>query len=280
MVALAANAKRPLTTGSLLSGGPKSGRRRKFTTPLLIILVVQGLVAWHYWGGSDHEGVGVAEGSRDALARIWHPSSSSREPPGQLGGAGSVSTALRRRTDRALDVPFKLSSDPLPVHHIHEQIHFHNHPLSPHRPPSNQFLLAPDAVSSGRIKRTAPVLSIITATQNPREIMLETAASVLGQSLQNIEWIIVDDHTTKPESLAMLRQIAKDPRVVVIPNTGDKGLSASRNVALRWVLSEEKLREGRRPKYLASLDDDDLYEFTALEKVCLPPRPSRPGAAS
>lgn len=137
--------------------------------------------------------------------------------------------------------------------------------MSEHRPPSNQFLLAPDSVSSGRIHKVAPVLSIITAAQNPREIMLETAASVLGQSLQNIQWVIVDDHTNVTESLNLLDEIAKDPRVVILRNEGERGLAHSRNVALKWILSEENA--ARRPKYLASLDDDDLYELTALEKV-------------
>lgn len=267
MVALSTGSRRPLTIGalastSLLGSAPKS-RRRKFSVPLLVFLIVQGLLVRHYWSGGGGGDDDELEGTKAALARIW-PSPWDR--PAEVGAA-TTSTALRKRTDRALDVPFPLSVDPLPVHHIHEQIHFHNHPLSPHRPPSNQFLLSPKAVSGGRLRRTAPVISIITATQNPRAIMLETAASVLGQSLQNVEWVIVDDHTTDPDSLAMLREIAKDPRVVIVPNTGDKGLSASRNVALRWILSDDKLRAGRRPKYLASLDDDDLYELTALEKV-------------
>ncbi|KPV73364.1 glycosyltransferase family 4 protein [Rhodotorula graminis WP1] len=253
------------STTALLGGGgaagrpANKGRRRKLSVPLVVLLVVQGLVLRHWWASRDDDG----EGTKAALARIW-PSTWDR-PVGV--GPGTTSTALRRRSDRALDAPFALSADPLPVHHVHEQIHFHNHPLSPHRPPPNQFLLSPKAVSSGLLKRTAPVISIVTATQNPRAIMLETAASVLGQSLQNVEWVIVDDHTTDPDSLAMLRQIARDPRVVIVPNTGAKGLSASRNVALRWILSDDKLRAGRRPKYLASLDDDDLYELTALEKT-------------
>ncbi|GAA5886968.1 hypothetical protein JCM6882_009401 [Rhodosporidiobolus microsporus] len=267
MVALPGTPRRALSitpgAASTSFGGlvpAKSGRRRKLTAPLLCLLVFQGFVAYRYWGASPSD----AASSISSYAERILPHHS---PIRHATHDGLHPQALRRRTDRALDVGFELSQDPLPVHHVHENIHFHNNPVSPHRPPTNQFLLAPDAVSSGKLKRQAPVLSIITATQNPREIMLETAATVLGQSLQNIQWVIVDDHTTKPESLEMLAQIAKDPRVVIVPNTGDKGLSASRNVALRWILSEEREKAGLRPKYLASLDDDDLYEFTALEKT-------------
>ncbi|GAA5858132.1 hypothetical protein JCM8547_005665 [Rhodosporidiobolus lusitaniae] len=235
----------------------KSGRRRKLTVPLLFLLAVQAFLAYRYWGHSPSSfSSHFPERIRGYHSPVRHPTKDSLHP-----------SALRRRTDRALDVPYSLSEDPLPVHHIHENIHFHNNPISPHRPPSNQFLLAPDVVASGKLKKQPPVVSIITATQNPREIMLETAATVLGQSLQNVQWVIIDDHTTNPDSLRMLKQIAKDPRVVILQNTGEKGLSASRNVALRWILSEEREKLGLWPRYMASLDDDDLYELTALEKT-------------
>ncbi|GAA5890091.1 hypothetical protein JCM5296_004767 [Sporobolomyces johnsonii] len=260
----------------------KSGRRRKLTIPLLVLLLVQGIVVFRYWGNSDE----LRERSRGWSARIsrlsgaggaggWRLSGRARWRTGDAAGgeaggavhAGILSTALLPRRDTALSAPFPLPEDPLPVHHIHELIHFHNHPISPHRPPSNQFLLAPDVVTSGHLKRTAPVLSIVTATQNPREVMLVTAASVLGQSLQNIQWVIVDDHSTNATSIAMLNEIAKDPRVVLLKNEGANGLSSSRNVALRYILGEENHKNGQRPKYMASLDDDDLYELTALEKT-------------
>ncbi|GAA5869501.1 hypothetical protein JCM16303_000492 [Sporobolomyces ruberrimus] len=273
MIALPPTPRRSLSGSFPGNNSPKSGRRRKVTIPLFILLLVQGIVVWRYWGDSEaldtkaHQwGERISSFGAATADRTWR-ASSSRPRPGKIRGfhSGDLSTALVPRRDKALNVPFQLSEEPLPVHHVHENIHFHNHPLSEHRPPSNQFLLAPDSVSSGRIHKTAPVLSIITATQNPREIMLETAASVLGQSLQNIQWVIVDDHSNVTESIAMLDNIAKDPRVVILHNHGDRGLSASRNVALRWLLSEENA--ARRPKYLASLDDDDLYELTALEKT-------------
>jgi len=275
MIALPPTPRRSLSSSFSLTPpltSPKSGRRRKVTIPLFILLLVQGVVVWRYWGDSEsldnkaHQwGERISNFGMATAERTW--GSSTRPKSAKMRGfhSGDLSTALLPRRDRALSVPFELSQNPLPVHHIHESIHFHNHPMSEHRPPSNQFLLAPDSVSSGRIHKVAPVLSIITAAQNPREIMLETAASVLGQSLQNIQWVIVDDHTNVTESLNLLDEIAKDPRVVILRNEGERGLAHSRNVALKWILSEENA--ARRPKYLASLDDDDLYELTALEKV-------------
>ncbi|GJN87257.1 hypothetical protein Rhopal_000205-T1 [Rhodotorula paludigena] len=135
---------------------------------------------------------------------------------------------------------------------------YHNTPVSPHRPPSHQFLLDPSADLS------RPTVAIITATNNPRSVMRETATTVFGQSLQNLVWVIVDDHTDEPDSLALLKEFARDPRVVVVKNPGQKGLAAGRNVGLDYVFRNFN----PPPKYLVSLDDDDLFEFTALEKTC------------
>ena len=133
---------------------------------------------------------------------------------------------------------------------------YSNNPLSIHRPPSNQFTLSPFA------QFDRPVVALIMATNNPRAVIRETATSLFGQSLQNFIWVIVDDHTTSAESIELLGAIAKDPRVVVLHNQGPKGLAQARNVALKWIFEQSFI-----PPYLVSLDDDDLFEFTALEKT-------------
>ena len=133
---------------------------------------------------------------------------------------------------------------------------YSNNPISIHRPPSNQFTLSPAA------QFDRPVVALIMATNNPRAVIRETATSLFGQSLQNFIWVIVDDHTTSAESIELLGAIAKDPRVVVLHNQGPKGLAQARNVALKWIFEQSFI-----PPYLVSLDDDDLFEFTALEKT-------------
>ncbi|GAA5985369.1 hypothetical protein JCM10908_006949 [Rhodotorula pacifica] len=282
-----------------------NNRRSRFTASAFIILFLHVLVAWRSWGHDGDDGLDNASGSlrvgspgwlakrARAKARAgggWNASSlllggggpdsawdSSATTYGELAQqflpasfrhnhhywpTDSLSPFSRKR----VSVPFELSEDPLPVHHVHEQIHFHNTPVSRHRPPANQFVRAKESLTHAQ-GGTAPVISIITATQNPREVILDTAKSVLGQSLQNLEWVIVDDHSTQQSSLDLLKEIAGDPRVTLLNNRGEKGLSASRNVALRYILSEDRRSRGTVPKYMASLDDDDLYEFTALEKV-------------
>lgn len=152
--------------------------------------------------------------------------------------------------------PSRISTTPLPVHHDENLIDYANTPISVHRPNMNQFSL------SATLPVTEPVVCIITATQNPREVMLESFRSIRHQSLQNWEWVIVDDHSTDPDSLELLQEIAKDPRVTLLVNSGMGGLAATRNVGFEYALSKPVV-----PPYFSCLDDDDLYELTALEKA-------------
>ncbi|GAA5869466.1 hypothetical protein JCM16303_000480 [Sporobolomyces ruberrimus] len=155
--------------------------------------------------------------------------------------------------------PFPPSEHPLPVHFQEHLVLYENTPVSSHRPRSNQFLLDPKADLS------RPEIAIITATNNPRpEMLLDTATTVFGQSLQNFVWVIVDDHTDLPESLDLLKDLSRDPRVVIVKNPGTQGLSAGRNVGIDYILTH--YAPTRIPPYLCSLDDDDLFEFTAFEK--------------
>ena len=125
---------------------------------------------------------------------------------------------------------------------------FANHPAAPGRA---RYPYAPEA------EQVPVTVSILTAFFNTDEVFLETVESVIGQSLQEWEWIIVDDGSTDEEALAHLRDlIAREPRVVVVhqPNAGP---AAARNAAFR-------LAKG---KYVALLDSDDLIEPTFLEKT-------------
>lgn len=102
---------------------------------------------------------------------------------------------------------------------------------------------------------------LITAAHNPRPVILETAKSILHQSLTNFEWVIVNDQTTDENSLKLLAEVAMDPRVTVLVNTG-KGLCAARNTGVDYGLAKATV-----PRYFLPIDDDDLFELTALEKL-------------
>lgn len=102
-----------------------------------------------------------------------------------------------------------------------------------------------------------PVVSIISAFYNTDIVFHETAQSVFQQSLQQWEWIIINDGSTDEESLRILNGYRNiDPRVRIIDHTENKGLPAARNTGFREAESE----------YILYLDSDDLLEPTTAEK--------------
>lgn len=108
-----------------------------------------------------------------------------------------------------------------------------------------------------------PVVTVVTPFFNTGPVFHETARCVLGQSLQNFEWLIVNDGSKNPEALAVLEQYRelahRDRRVRVIDHRVNSGLSAARNTGFR---------EARAP-YVFMLDSDDLIEPTTIEKCAL-----------
>lgn len=85
---------------------------------------------------------------------------------------------------------------------------------------------------------------------------METVRSIFRMSYPYWEWIIVDDGSTEPQSLAQLAAVAaSDDRIKVI-RQANSGPSRARNIAVR---------EAHGP-YLLQLDSDDMVEPTFVEK--------------
>lgn len=124
---------------------------------------------------------------------------------------------------------------------------FANTPVSPDRPTFHFQPLKPNP---------APTVSVITPYFNTDEVFLETAQSVLGQSFQDFEWIIVDDGSTDPAAVARLQTVqARDPRIKIVSQK-NAGPAAARNTAFRNSCGP----------YICQLDSDDLLEPTFIEK--------------
>lgn len=105
-----------------------------------------------------------------------------------------------------------------------------------------------------------PAVTVVTPFYNTREVFHETARCVLGQSLQNFQWVIVNDGSKDPESLAVLEGYRRlDPRIRVIDHRVNHGLPAARNTGVRSALAP----------HVFFLDSDDLIEPTTLEKCAL-----------
>ncbi|WP_195939936.1 glycosyltransferase family 2 protein [Romboutsia sp. 1001713B170131_170501_G6] len=100
------------------------------------------------------------------------------------------------------------------------------------------------------------LVSIITPMYNSGKFIRNTIESVLKQTYEDWEMIIVDD-CSKDESPEIVKSYTKkDERIKYIRVSENKGVSNARNVAL-------KNASGR---YIAFLDSDDIWEITKLEK--------------
>lgn len=102
------------------------------------------------------------------------------------------------------------------------------------------------------------MISVITPTYNRAEYLGKAIGSVLGQTYQDLELIIVDDN--KPDSEARKATEAviskyTDPRIRYIQNPKNMGGAATRNVGIFEAKGE----------YIAFLDDDDMYLPDRLE---------------
>jgi len=132
--------------------------------------------------------------------------------------------------------------------------------IDPKNPDFSNTPASPDRAAFGYRPAeagAAPCVTVVTPFYNTGQIFHETARTILRQSLQQWEWLIIDDGSEDSESLKILDHYAHmDPRIRVIRHAENKGLSAARNTGFRKA----------RAQYSALLDSDDLLEPTALEK--------------
>jgi len=99
-------------------------------------------------------------------------------------------------------------------------------------------------------------VSIVTPYYNAKELFVETFVSLLSQSLQNWEWIIVDDGSPDQASVNRLADFAaKDDRIKTLRQE-NAGTAAARNTGFHH----------SKGRYICLLDHDDMIEPTYLEK--------------
>lgn len=100
-----------------------------------------------------------------------------------------------------------------------------------------------------------PFFSIVIPLYNKEKYVYASLQSVLNQSFENYEIIIVEDSSTD-NSFEIVSTI-KSEKVRIIKHDFNKGLSASRNTGIKNATG----------KYIAFLDADDFWKDTYLGEV-------------
>src|SRR5256885_2307872 len=90
---------------------------------------------------------------------------------------------------------------------------------------------------------------------NEEQYVDEAIRSVLTQTFQNLELLVVDDGSTDHSLAIASKYASSDPRVIVVPSKENRGSAAARNEGIRLT----------RGKYVAFLDADDVYHPRKLE---------------
>jgi glycosyltransferase involved in cell wall biosynthesis len=100
-----------------------------------------------------------------------------------------------------------------------------------------------------------PFFSIIIPLYNKENYIQKTLNSILAQTFQDFEVIIVDDCSTD-ESVKKAKEIQSD-KIRFVSHEQNKGLSASRNTGIR----------NAKAQFITFLDADDFWKSHFLEKI-------------
>jgi glycosyltransferase involved in cell wall biosynthesis len=101
---------------------------------------------------------------------------------------------------------------------------------------------------------TAPIVTVVIPAFNASRYILQAVQSVLAQSLEELEVIVVDDGSTD-DTVARLSEVS-DPRLRVLSDT-NHGPAYARNLGCR---------AARASRYVAFLDADDWWDRDKLLK--------------
>lgn len=100
------------------------------------------------------------------------------------------------------------------------------------------------------------IVSIITPLYNREELVKETYAAIAGQSMQEWEWLVVDDGSTDNGPDYIQKLASNDSRIQYLTRVdGQKGPSRCRNIGAK----------AANGTYLLFLDSDDLIAVTCLQ---------------
>lgn len=102
---------------------------------------------------------------------------------------------------------------------------------------------------------TQPLVSVIVPAFNAAIFIRQTLESVLSQTYQNIEVMVVDDGS-QDQTLQIVQSMANNDNRLKIHQQPNKGAAAARNLAI----------EKSGGEYIAPIDADDLWYSRKIEK--------------
>lgn len=106
------------------------------------------------------------------------------------------------------------------------------------------------------LKPNAPIISVCITAYNVDKFIEKCISSVLQQTLQNIEIIIVNDGS-KDKTLEIIQRLSKKDSRILLINQNNQGTGNARNTALKKASG----------KYIHLMDGDDFMDETFLEKM-------------
>lgn len=101
-----------------------------------------------------------------------------------------------------------------------------------------------------------PKVSVLMGTYNCAETVGRSIEAIIGQTFENWEMIICDDASTDETFKIVLSYAEKDPRIKVIINEKNYGLSYSLNRCIELATGE----------YCARMDGDDVCDTERFQK--------------
>lgn len=102
-----------------------------------------------------------------------------------------------------------------------------------------------------------PKLSIIVPVYNAEKYLSECLRSLMQQSIEDIEIILVDDLSTDRSRDIIKEFTEKDDRIKAIYNTTNRGVSKTRNCGL----------ENAKGEFIGFVDSDDYVDHKMYEKM-------------
>lgn len=99
------------------------------------------------------------------------------------------------------------------------------------------------------------LVSIVVPVYNLQDYLAETLDSILAQSYQHFEVLVVDDGSTDDTVKLVNSYQKRDSRIVLLSNQRKKGVSGARNTGIFAAKGE----------WIAFLDGDDLWTTDAIE---------------